>query len=151
MLNAKGALSLNTGSYRKSNFWGDGRFLQSLGNSWVDFIEFKGFQAILMVLAVWARFFNWNGVEIIPKYGLESDFWTFVLTLYMIGGFHIWSSIVLIENDPVCRLYAVAFALFLSVMSPLSHSNYSCLSEPHLEGCALTPVLTHMPLPSGTL
>ena len=35
--------------------------------------KFKGFQVILMVLAVWSCFLKRNGVEIIRKYGLEVD------------------------------------------------------------------------------
>ena len=40
----------------------------------VILIKFYGFQAILMVLAVWAAFLSWNGVEIIPKYGRGGGF-----------------------------------------------------------------------------
>ena len=39
--------------------------------------DFYGVQAILMALVVRTTFFNWNGVKIITKYGLEVDFCIF--------------------------------------------------------------------------
>ena len=68
---------------RGCNFWGDTRFYDSKKNS-VLLLFFKLVDLCLKVfgqfLWYWRSgrgFLNWNGIEIIPKYGLEVDFWIF--------------------------------------------------------------------------